>query len=636
MKFITTVLCLVLVRLCFSQTTVDIYPDTLQGLVPITYKPGVFYVPKTEVGAADFNTNGIYQNATRSYVIESVLNNSTNLDECLALMATVEEELVAISNKCEKLILIFEKMPAWLSSSDDSSPAGTPGWAVLHTKPPADWEAWGTVVSALVSQLVVDFEIDNIWIEVWNEPDLGSWTGSKAEYFELYKRTYDAVKSVDSDIPVGGPAVNFWANNIYWHPVTGYISDAIADSSLISELLDFGIENDRSPDFISWHNFNLSHQEFGLGTAYIRRKCESISMPIPPLIISEWNAPSVTREIPVHKSFIVKGQMEIAKANLDNQMIAAWQDFEEEPSEFHADYGMLTWGGIHKPAYYATLMFNEMQGALCKTEAEDPYVMSVSAYDDTLYILLANYCPPPLVEALNHTLYEGGYNLSQLDSAGFIDIAMGDITYLEGIYEGETIITDDSPMHEAINASIPIYDFYKFYETNPHTFMLNLEGFEANYLGSEFMVNDTVNNNQFRFDSLQIAGFSREDAVDQILVNQNLDGVPVSFLGGLKTITLDPNTIIFFKIGVAGVGEIAEKSALADFQLYPNPILEALTISGLTDAAEFVVFDLQGKRVKSIKANLANEPINMAELHQGVYLIGRADGTGVFKKFVKN
>lgn len=635
MKYITLTLCLFGAIFTFAQTTIQIYPDTLQGLVPITYKPGVFYVPKTEAAATEFYTNGIYQNSTRSYVIESVLNNTTNLDESLALMATVEDELITIANKCQKFVLIFEKMPAWLSSSVDGSPAGTPGWSVLNTKPPADWEEWENVVSAMVSQLVNDFGIDNIWIEVWNEPDLGSWTGSMAEYFELYKRTYDAVKSVNEEIPVGGPAVNFWANNIYWHPPVGHIPDAVADSSLISELLDYGLENERLPDFISWHNFNLTHQEFGLGTDYVRRKCEAISIDTPPLIISEWNAPSATRDVPVHKSFIVKGQLEITRANVDNQIIAAWQDFEEEPGEFHADYGMLTWGGIHKPAYYSTLLFNEMQGALCKTESDDPYVMSATAFEDTVYLLMANYCPPPFVEAFNHTLYEGGYNINQLDSAGFIDIEAGDISYLDEIYSGETVITDDSPMHEAINASIPVYDFYAMYESTPRTFDLNLEGYSDDYSGLLYLVDDTVNNNQFRFDSLMAAGMTRAEAVDYVVEHQRLVGIGINFSGGSETITLDPNAVLLIKLGVDGVGGTMENEETKTFYVYPNPASETLSIRGLKDDTDLIIYDLRGKIVGYFESNSGNTILDISNLERGVYIIGDVQGKHRTQKFVK-
>lgn len=605
-----------------SQTSITIYPDSLEALVPVTYKPGVFFVPKTEEALEDFYGNGIYQNSIRTHIVESVLNNTENLDDCLALLETVESDLVTLSNKCQKLIFIYEKMPAWLSSSDDGSPAATPGWYVLNTKRPADWAEWENVVTAITDKLVNDFGIDNLWIEFWNEPDIGSWTGTMPEYFELYKRTYDGVKAVDNSIPVGGPAVNFWSNNIYWHAPVGFISDAVADSSLIAELLDYGMEHDRLPDFLSWHNFNISYQEFQLSAEYAARKCESLGISMLPLIISEWNTPSQIRETPVHKSFLIKGLFEIGKSGVDNQIIAAWQDFEEEPGEFHADYGMLTWGSIHKPAYYATLMANEMEGALCKTVSTAPYVLSASAFEDSLYIVMANYCPPPLVEALNHTLYEGEYTLQQLDSAGFIDILTGEISYLEDIYQGEVIIVDDNPLHEAINASIPIYDFYESRLTVPHTFEMELAGYAENYLGQIYIVDEKVNNNHFHFDSLISAGLSREEAVLNMLENQSLSGQEVSFTSGSYAVTLSPNAIALVKVGVNGVGGHPVIEERAPFKLYPNPATNQVHIEIATTDQPIFISDIQGRIVEEFIASENHTVLDLGNLQKGVYFIG--------------
>jgi xylan 1,4-beta-xylosidase len=45
--------------------------------------------------------------------------------------------------------------------------------------------------------------------EVWNEPDLAFfWTGKQQDYFDLYKATAVAIKSVDPMIAVGGPATS--------------------------------------------------------------------------------------------------------------------------------------------------------------------------------------------------------------------------------------------------------------------------------------------------------------------------------------------------------------------------------------------------------------------------------------------
>jgi xylan 1,4-beta-xylosidase len=50
-------------------------------------------------------------------------------------------------------------------------------------------------------------EVAEWFFEVWNEPSLKAvWTGTKEDFFKLYRVTADAIKRVDSSLKVGGPA----------------------------------------------------------------------------------------------------------------------------------------------------------------------------------------------------------------------------------------------------------------------------------------------------------------------------------------------------------------------------------------------------------------------------------------------
>ena len=53
-----------------------------------------------------------------------------------------------------------------------------------------------------------------LWFfEVWNEPNLKAFgTGQQSDYFKLYQHTVRAIKAVDSELKVGGPATsaNAW------------------------------------------------------------------------------------------------------------------------------------------------------------------------------------------------------------------------------------------------------------------------------------------------------------------------------------------------------------------------------------------------------------------------------------------
>ncbi|NOQ76027.1 MAG: T9SS type A sorting domain-containing protein [Crocinitomix sp.] len=618
-----------------GQTVVNVYPDTLVELVNVNYKPGVFYVPKTDAGVADFTSNHIYQNSIRTHVIETVLNSTENLTDCLALLESVEPALVELSSKCKKFVFIFEKMPAWLSSSDNGSPAMTPGWFVLNTKKPASWTEWQAMVEAITDKIVNDFGIENAYFEVWNEPDIGSWTESKADYLELYKRTYDGVKAAGSDIQVGGPAVNFWANNIYWKPIAGYIPTVVADSSLISDLLVYGLAESRIPDFVSWHNFSLNYQEFAFATNYVNDKCVALGIPSVEVMLSEWNVPSVIRDTPLAKSFMIKAQLEISATAITTNMIAAWQDFSFDTEEFHHDYGLITYGSIHKPAYNAIKLTNELEGAICKITCADRNVSVASAFSDTLYLIISNYCPPALQEAVTQTLFEGEFNLNDLEAAGFIDIAEADFTNLIEVYEGETVIPDSSPLNIAINEAIETYQFYDSVAVYPRTYNINLQDYTEDYLSARYLVGDEKNNMQFRYDSLILAGFTQETAAEFIRENHQLVKEAYTFSSGTGSITLAPNEVVLFKVGISGVGGEKENQKNSILSIYPNPASNELTIRSSLPNETYFIYNLMGELVKKVASNGSSTDVDIIELAKGVYVLqdGRGEVSGV--KFVK-
>lgn len=88
---------------------------------------------------------------------------------------------------------------------------------VFHYKgnvtPPKEYEAWRRLIQDFIRFLIGRYgksEIESWFFEVWNEPDLRGffWTGSQAEYFLLYKTTVNAIKDIDPNIRVGGPATS--------------------------------------------------------------------------------------------------------------------------------------------------------------------------------------------------------------------------------------------------------------------------------------------------------------------------------------------------------------------------------------------------------------------------------------------
>ena len=89
--------------------------------------------------------------------------------------------------------------------------------------PPRDLGRWRDLVEALVRHLVDRHGRDEVarWLfEVWNEPNLQVfWTGTEADYFDLYDASAEAVKAVDPAFEVGGPSTSAvgWVDDLLEH-----------------------------------------------------------------------------------------------------------------------------------------------------------------------------------------------------------------------------------------------------------------------------------------------------------------------------------------------------------------------------------------------------------------------------------
>ncbi|MFB9239893.1 xylan 1,4-beta-xylosidase [Plantactinospora siamensis] len=99
-------------------------------------------------------------------------------------------------------------MPADLAAGDQ-----TVFWWRGNVTPPRSEREWTDLVRGTVAHLIDRYGVAEVrrWpIEVWNEPDLDIfWAGAdRAAYHRLYELTATAVKEVDAELQVGGPAVS--------------------------------------------------------------------------------------------------------------------------------------------------------------------------------------------------------------------------------------------------------------------------------------------------------------------------------------------------------------------------------------------------------------------------------------------
>jgi xylan 1,4-beta-xylosidase len=78
------------------------------------------------------------------------------------------------------------------------------GWAY----PPKDYQKWSDLVFQFVQHLrqrYGDAEVKTWLWEVWNEPDIGYWQGTREEFFKLYDNSVESVLRALPGAKIGGP-----------------------------------------------------------------------------------------------------------------------------------------------------------------------------------------------------------------------------------------------------------------------------------------------------------------------------------------------------------------------------------------------------------------------------------------------
>jgi xylan 1,4-beta-xylosidase len=76
--------------------------------------------------------------------------------------------------------------------------------------PPKDYAMWGELVRRVTEHFVQRYgraEVATWYFEVWNEPDIGYWKGTQADYLKLYDYSVAGVRKALPNAIVGGPAV---------------------------------------------------------------------------------------------------------------------------------------------------------------------------------------------------------------------------------------------------------------------------------------------------------------------------------------------------------------------------------------------------------------------------------------------
>ena len=279
-----------------------------------------------------------------------------------------------------------------------SSGAKTVFWWKGNITPPKDYDRWQQLIRALVQHWTSRYgaaAVKQWYFEVWNEPNLDIfWSGDQAEYFKLYELTAKAIKSVSPDYRVGGPAT--------------------AGHAWISETIGFAAENRVALDFISTHDYGVKGigfdeggQQLQLitdpdaiigGVRSVRTQISNSPMPTLPLHYTEWSTSYSPRD-PVHDSYIsapyILSKLKGTEGYADSMSYWTFTDIFEEngpvPSPFHGGFGLVSFQGLRKPAFYAYQFLNRLGDVEIASSDSDSWACRGAG---GAQLLFWNYTPP--------------------------------------------------------------------------------------------------------------------------------------------------------------------------------------------------------------------------------------------------
>ncbi len=264
-----------------------------------------------------------------------------------------------------KPFLELGPMPAALVSGSE-----TFFWWRMNVTPPRNFGEWEVLVESFTRHCVRRYGLEEVrswYFEVWNEPNLRAfWAGTWAQYIELYARASAAVKRVDPELRIGGPAS--------------------AEAKKVPEFLSDCAQRNLPVDFVSTHVYpqnEWNHYEgesphrpgefFGETIREIRRQVPKVipvfwteysSLTARTRADVEWvDNPSIDRL--ESAAFIVRHAFETE--DLSDGMVwwVASDVFEEAgiaQSPFSCTYGLVTIDGIPKASFRAFEMLAQLKG----------------------------------------------------------------------------------------------------------------------------------------------------------------------------------------------------------------------------------------------------------------------------------
>jgi len=146
------------------------------------------------------------------------------------------------------------------------------GWAY----PPKDYKKWEELIFQVVKHCVErygEYEVENWYWEIWNEPDISYWKGSFEEFCMLYDYAVSGATRALPKIKIGGPAVTSPGRGKGGEFLDRFLNHCVNGKNYVTG------ERGTKIDFISFHTkggFYISYVKGSKNTPSMKMMMEDI------------------------------------------------------------------------------------------------------------------------------------------------------------------------------------------------------------------------------------------------------------------------------------------------------------------------------------------------------------------------
>ncbi len=288
----------------------------------------------------------------------------------------------------------------------------------MNVTPPKSFDMWYDLVLKFTMHITERYGEDEVktwYFEVWNEPNLECfWSADQKAYFELYKTSVNAVKSVCKYYRTGGPAT--------------------ATCEWVEDIINYCDENNLPLDFISTHLY--PQDEYCLykdrkGSPYenigeyfieevksVKKRVLNSKMPHLPIFWTEFN--TLSADSTEHITFLnntaldrIYGASCVLRCLIEtmdySDGVSYWTAsdvFEEcqmRHTPFSGTYGLLTLQGIKKATFNAYELMSRMRGNRYDLTYSAPMgAGAIASEDHGVYRILLYNCNLPEIKDQPH------------------------------------------------------------------------------------------------------------------------------------------------------------------------------------------------------------------------------------------